>query len=163
MRKFGEELLRRPSFADKPDRVEAYSRLAEEEDDLDRALEYVEAGRQAMDKMGHSHVMFDFQELHLRFARREPDHIMRLIQHIDQQHGKEPNVAQTLTKISDSIRHVASRRHAGVPDAAAPPTKKFPSNPPRNPANSGPPTAHRPAAAAENCGRRTKEIPIPRT
>ncbi len=99
MRSFGEELLRRPSYAEKSDQLEAYARLAEEEEDLDRALEYIEAGRKAMEKMGHSHVSFDLQELHLRFARREPEHIMRLIQHIDRQHGKEPNVAKSLTKI----------------------------------------------------------------
>jgi hypothetical protein len=99
MRSFGDELIRRPSFADKPNLVEAYSNLAEMEDDLDRALEYIEAGRKAIEKMGHSHVTFDMHELHLRFARREPEHIMRMIQHIDQQHGKEPHVAQTLTQI----------------------------------------------------------------
>jgi hypothetical protein len=99
VRKFGEELIRRPSLADKPERLEAYSRLAEVEEDLDRALEYVESGRQAIEKMGHSHVTFDFLEMHVRFARREVDHILRLIQHIDGQHGKEPNVAQTLTNI----------------------------------------------------------------
>jgi hypothetical protein len=97
IRMFGEEVLRRPSFEEKTERLEAYVRLAEEEEDLDRALEYIEAGRQAMEKMGHSHVSFDLQELHLRFARREPEHILRLIQHIDHQHGKEPNVAQSLT------------------------------------------------------------------
>jgi hypothetical protein len=97
LRKFGEELLRRPSFSDKPDRLGVYTRLAEEESDLDRALEYIEEGRRAMEKMGHSHVSFDLQELHLRYARREPEHIIRLIQHIDHQHGKEPNVAQALT------------------------------------------------------------------
>jgi hypothetical protein len=112
MQIFGEELLRRPSFDDKPDRLEAYARLAEEEDDLDRALEYIESGRQAMEKMGHSHASFDLQELHLRFARREPEHIMRLIQHIDRQHGKEPNVAQSLTSI---LIHFGMLRPDGTP------------------------------------------------
>jgi hypothetical protein len=112
MRTFGEELLRRPSFADKPDRLEAYTRLAEEEEDLDRALEYIEAGRQAMEKMGHSHVPFDLQELQLRFARREPEHILRLIQHIDRQHGKEPNVAQTLT---NTLIHFGMLNPDGTP------------------------------------------------
>jgi hypothetical protein len=97
MRSFGEDMIHRPSYADKHERLEAFARLAEEEDDPDCALEYIEAGRQAMDKLGKSHATFDLQELHLRFARRESDQILRLIQHIDRQHGKEPNIAQALT------------------------------------------------------------------
>jgi hypothetical protein len=62
--------------------------------------------------LGHSHVTFDLQELHLRFARREPDQILRLIQHIDRQHGKEPNVAQTLTSI---LIHFGMLRPDGTP------------------------------------------------
>jgi tetratricopeptide (TPR) repeat protein len=98
IRIFGEELIRRPSYAGKPEMVEAYSRLAEEEENFDRALEYVEAGRQALEKIGSSHVTFDFQELHLRYARRDPENILRLIQHIDRVHGNEPEVSQMLTQ-----------------------------------------------------------------
>ncbi|MCC6126867.1 MAG: hypothetical protein IT426_18030 [Pirellulales bacterium] len=112
MRKFGDELLRRPNFSDKPYRLGVYARLVEEEGDLDRALEYIDAGRQAMEKMGLSHVAFDLQELHLRFARREPDHIIRLVQHIDRQHGKEPNVAQALT---NALVQIGMLRPDGTP------------------------------------------------
>jgi hypothetical protein len=99
VKRFGTEIIGRPNFEGQTDRVEAFSHLAENEDDLDRALEYIENGRQAMEKLGHSHVTFDIHELHLRFARREPEQIMRVIQHIDQQHGREPHVAQILTQI----------------------------------------------------------------
>jgi hypothetical protein len=97
IRIFGEEMIRRPSYADKPELVEVYSRLSEEEENFDRALEYVEAGRQVLEKAGRSHVRFDFQELHLRYARRDPENILRLIQHIDRVHGKEPEVSLMLT------------------------------------------------------------------
>jgi hypothetical protein len=90
----------------------------------------------------------------LRFARREPDHIMRLIQHIDFQHGKD----QRRPDLTNVLIHYGMLRPDGTrrSPCTARRGKKFPRKPPRSKAGSGLPMPPRPAAEAENSGRRTK-------
>jgi hypothetical protein len=96
---FGKEIIDRPVFADRKERLFSYMTLARMEDDLDRALSYIEAGRNAADGMGKSHAQWDLEELQLRFARQDIPEAMELIRHIEAAHGKEPNVSYLLTQI----------------------------------------------------------------
>ncbi len=73
--------------------------LARMEDDLDRALTYVEAGRRDTDVSGKSHATWDLEELSLRFARQDIPEALELIRHIEAAHINEPNVSLILTQI----------------------------------------------------------------
>jgi hypothetical protein len=96
--KFAGEVINRPSFAGRKEQMLAYLSLAHTEADLDRALQYVEAGRQAADARGISHAMWDLEELSLRFARQELPVAVELIRHIQTTHIKEPNISVLLTQ-----------------------------------------------------------------
>ncbi|MGA2062790.1 MAG: hypothetical protein ABSG67_20145 [Thermoguttaceae bacterium] len=97
--KFGKEIIDRPAFAERKERALAYMTLARMEDDLDRALMYVDAGRKATDSTGKSHATWDLEELSLRFARQEIPEALQLIRHIENTHINEPNVSLILTQI----------------------------------------------------------------
>jgi hypothetical protein len=97
--KFGKEIIDRPAFADRKERALAYMTLARMEDDLDRALMYVDAGRKSTDSTGKSHATWDLEELSLRFARQEIPEALQLIRHIENTHINEPNVSLILTQI----------------------------------------------------------------
>jgi hypothetical protein len=97
--KFGKEIIDRPSFADRKERALAYMTLARMEDDLDRALTYVDAGRMATESTGKSHATWDLEELSLRFARQDIPEALQLIRHIENTHINEPNVSLILTQI----------------------------------------------------------------
>jgi hypothetical protein len=99
IRKFAEAIVSRPSLADSDERVHAYAALARTEDDLTRALEYVEQGRRAGEAKKESSASWDLMELSLRFAARDGQHAMRLIQHLQQKHLEEPGVGEALTRM----------------------------------------------------------------
>jgi hypothetical protein len=97
--KFGKEIIDHPAFAERKERALAYMTLARMDDDLDRAMTYVEAGRKATDSTGKSHATWDLEELSLRFARQEIPDALQLIRHIEATHINEPNVSLILTQI----------------------------------------------------------------
>ncbi|MGD0655050.1 MAG: hypothetical protein ABSA16_11950 [Thermoguttaceae bacterium] len=97
--KFGKEIIDRPGFAERREKGLAYMTLARMEDDLDRAITYIEAGRKATESTGKSHAMWDLEELSLRFARQEIPEALQLIRHIESTHINEPNVSLVLTQI----------------------------------------------------------------
>jgi hypothetical protein len=97
--KFGKEIIDRPTFANRRERVLAYITLARMEDDLDRALQYIEAGRKVADEPGQSDAIWDLEELSLRLARQEIPEAFQLIRHIESTHMNEPNVSTVITQI----------------------------------------------------------------
>ena len=97
--KFGHEIINRPSFVGRGELSLAYMTLARMEDDLDQAIAYIEAGRNATEALGKSHAMWDLEELSLRFARQDIAEALQLIRHIESNHINEPNVAMVLTQI----------------------------------------------------------------
>jgi hypothetical protein len=99
VRKFAQALVNRPTLADSDERVHAYAALVRNEDDLTRALEYVELGRRAAEAKKESSASWDLMELSLRFAARDGQQAMRLIQHLQQQHLEEPGVGEALTRM----------------------------------------------------------------
>lgn len=97
--KFGREIISRPAFAGQKELLLAYMTLARMEDDLDRALNYIDAGRKATEAPGKSHAMWDLEELSLRFARQDIPEALQLIRHIESDHINEPNVSLVLSQI----------------------------------------------------------------
>ena len=113
--KFGKEIIDRPVFADRKERALAYMTLARMEDDLDRALTYVEAGRKATDSTGKSHATWDLEELSLRFARQEIPEALQLIRHIEQYAYQRAQRFADSNADSCRGRPAPPRRHPGYP------------------------------------------------
>ncbi len=99
LRKFAEAIVHRPTLAHSDEQIHAYAALARNEEDLTRALEYVEQGRRAAEAKKESSALWDLMELSLRFAVRDGQQAMRLIQHVQQQHLEEPGVGEALTRM----------------------------------------------------------------
>ncbi len=92
---FGRELIERPKIAD-DQKQQALAVLVENERDSDRALGYVERGRQLAETLGQSSAAWDFNELELRMARGEAEEGSRLFEHLRREHLREPGVAEAL-------------------------------------------------------------------
>jgi hypothetical protein len=99
LRKFAEAIIARPSLADSDQRLHAYATLARTEEDLARALEYVDQGRRAAEAKKESNASWDLMELSLRFAGRDGRQAMRLIEHLQNHHIEEPGVGEALTRM----------------------------------------------------------------
>jgi hypothetical protein len=98
-RKFAEAIVTRPSLAEADDALQAYATLARTEEKFDKALEYIEKGRQLMGAKKGSNASWDLMELSLSFTARDPQRAMRLVQHLQERHGEEPGVAEALTRM----------------------------------------------------------------
>jgi hypothetical protein len=99
LRKFAKAILDRPSLAESEERLHAYATLARNEEDLSRALDYVDQGRRAAEAKKESSATWDLMELSLRFAAQDGKESMRLIQHLHDKHIEEPGVGETLTRM----------------------------------------------------------------
>jgi len=99
VRKFATAIVERPSLADSDERLHAYTMLARTEEDIAKALEYVDQGRRATDKKKASHATWDLIELSLHFANRNGPDAMRLIEHLQKRHIEEPGVGEILTRM----------------------------------------------------------------
>jgi hypothetical protein len=99
MRKFAKAIVHRPSLSDSAERRYAYATLAHTEEDLTRALEYVDQGRREAEAKKASSASWDLMELSLRFAAHDVQGAMRLVEHLHQQHINEPGVGEALTRM----------------------------------------------------------------
>ncbi len=98
-RKFAQAVVDRPGFASRPERVEAYRVLVESASNLGEGLKTLEEARQQSLAAGQSCAIWDLMELSFRFGQGEANEAMRLMQHIETRHMKEPGVAQSLTRM----------------------------------------------------------------
>lgn len=117
LRKFAPALADRPGFAGREEQLQACRLLVRLEEDLDRALRYLEQGRQSAGSLGQSCASWDLLELPLRLARAEPEEISRLINHVQGQHIREPGVAEALMQW---LVRVGAIRPDGTPPGPAP-------------------------------------------
>jgi len=99
VQKFATAIVERPSLADSNERLHAFTMLARTEEDVSRALGYVDQGRRATDKKKASHATWDLIELSLHFANRNGPEAMRLIEHLQKRHIEEPGVGEMLTRM----------------------------------------------------------------
>jgi len=101
IQRLGREWTQRPSFATDPNRLFVYHQLAQSASTPDEALQYIAAGRQALPESGRGAcAAWDLMELPVRITQQHGQAAVELIQHIAQNHMKEPGVqeafAQTL-------------------------------------------------------------------
>jgi hypothetical protein len=99
LRKLAPEVVSRPSLADKIDRAEVYGVLAQIEPDTERALGYLDQARKAAEAAKASTAPWDLAELAMRIARGDIADADRLLNHIRNDHIREPGVAQALYQI----------------------------------------------------------------
>lgn len=122
LRKFARAVVDRPSIAGTEEQLQAYRVLAAMEEDSDRALQYIEQGRRAAESAGRSSASWDLEELSFRFARGEVHEATRLINHVQTEHMREPDVAEALMQL---LVQVGVLRPDGTP-AAGPPQQPPP-------------------------------------
>ncbi len=99
MQKFALAIIARPSLAKSRERLQAYASLARAEDNLDKAIEYVDQGRRAAAELKQSCASWDLLELSFRFARHDGQNAMALIEHIQNRHLEERGVGEALTRM----------------------------------------------------------------
>lgn len=97
--KFARSLVDRPSMVGREEQFHAYMILARTAEEPEKGLEYVNRGRQAAEGAGQSSAPWDLLELSFRFQRGEGPEAVRLIEHLQRQHIREPGVAQALTDL----------------------------------------------------------------
>ena len=112
LRRFAAAIVDRPSFADSDQRLHAYATLARTEENLAKALEYVDQGRRAAEAKKLSSASWDLLELSFRFAARDGQQAMRLIEHLQNHHLNEPGVGEALTRM---LMDVGLLRPDGTP------------------------------------------------
>ncbi len=118
-RRMSLEVLKRDSFKDQLDlRISAYQVMIRVTEEPDEALGYVDAARKLAEAHKESTASWDLEELALRIARREADHVSRLIQHISQAHIREEGIADALFKILRSAGLVGPNGEMLMPAAA---------------------------------------------
>ena len=93
------EIATRPAFAALDDKAEVFGMLANLSGSSGQALTRLEEARQAATATNQSTARWDLQEINLRIRRREPEHISRLIEHVAQEHVREPGVREALFNI----------------------------------------------------------------
>jgi hypothetical protein len=99
LRKFARAVIARPSLAGRGEQLRAYRTLAESAEDPEQALQYVDQGRKAAEAAGQSSASWDLWELSLRFGLGDVSGAVRLVEHVQGQHVREPGVAEALTRI----------------------------------------------------------------
>jgi hypothetical protein len=112
LRKFAQAIISRPSLAGRDEQHHAYATLARTEEDISRALEYIEQGRRAAEAKKRSSASWDLMELSLRFAQHNGAEAMRLIEHLQRHHLEEPGVGEALTRM---LMDVGLLRPDGTP------------------------------------------------
>ncbi len=98
-RKFALAVINRPSLSGSDEQSRAYATLARMEEDLPQALSYIEQGRRASEASKASNASWDLMELSLRFAQRDGEQAMRLIDHLQKRHINERGVGEALTRM----------------------------------------------------------------
>ncbi len=96
LRKLAVAIVDRPALTGSEEQSLAYALLAQMEKDPQRALHYLQQGRQTSESAGRSCASWDLLELPLRLSRGEADEVSRLVHHVRSQHMQEPGVAERL-------------------------------------------------------------------
>jgi hypothetical protein len=118
MRRLANEALRRENL--KPEiRLAALQFLVSVEEDSNRALELINTGRDLAINLKQSTAGWDLDELAMRIQRLEGHEAARLIQKIQQQHGREPGVAEALFTMLARLGMLTPDGTIRIPTAAA--------------------------------------------
>jgi tetratricopeptide (TPR) repeat protein len=120
-RRLAKEVLRRDSMKDQLDlRISAYQVMIRVTEEPDEAIRYVDEARKLAEAHKESTAPWDLEELALRIARREANHVTRLVQHISQAHIREEGIADALFNILRSAGLVGPNGEMMMPAPGAP-------------------------------------------
>lgn len=97
--KVARSVVERPSMVGREEQFHAYMLLARTAEEHDKAIEYVNRGRQAAEAAGQSSASWDLLELSLRFQYAEGPEVVRLMEHLQREHLREPGVAEALADL----------------------------------------------------------------
>ena len=140
LRRFAAEIVGRDSLSGQVLQQEAYEWLARTARDFSKALECIEKGRQAGKGSGKSCASWDLLEMSFRIGLHDGEGVMRLVQHIDKQHKREPEAIEACVHM---LVEAGLLRPDGTPAKAAgeesPPLRS--KAPPPSRADFGLPTA----------------------
>lgn len=98
-----EELVARPSLANRVDLAEIYRALVTVARDSDKALQFLDRGRRVTATRGESPATWYLLELQIRLSRYEGEECNRLVRLISSRFGNEPGVARQLYALL--VRH----------------------------------------------------------
>jgi hypothetical protein len=119
LRRFADEVLLRPTLEKRVPRQEIYGQLAQIERDPKKAIEYIDLARKHAEAAGQSSAQWDITEMTMQLAAGNLTEADRLMQHIRNDHIREPGVAQTLFQVLVEMGVV---RPDGTPTMAPPPS-----------------------------------------
>ncbi|MGE0608282.1 MAG: hypothetical protein AB7O62_14390 [Pirellulales bacterium] len=97
------EILNRPGLADRVDLADVYGVLAELEEDVGPALEYIDKARDAAVKAGQSSAPWDLQELRLLGEGHDPARFGKMMDHLLTEHINEPGVREAIQQLFYSL------------------------------------------------------------
>ena len=120
--RFAREVFQRPTLAASEEFLTACRVLAQEEPELARAIEYLDRARKAARAAGQSCAGWDFQELEIRLRNGQTSEATRLMAHIQQQHLREPGVAESLYQLMVQIGAIGPDGRPVMPQAAEEPS-----------------------------------------
>jgi hypothetical protein len=120
--KFARAVVERASLTGSEEFLTACRVLSQHEPDPVQAIGYLDRGRKAARTAGQSCAAWDFQELDLRFRAGQSAEANRLLSHIQQQHLREPGVAESLYQILVQIGAIGPDGQPAMPQAAQEPS-----------------------------------------
>lgn len=118
LRRLAHEIIERPSLDKQVEKSEVYGVLAQIEPNTLQAIAYLDEARKAADATKASTAPWDLAELALRIARGEVAEADRVLNHIREQHLREPGVAQALFQILAEAGIIGPDGKPTVPAAA---------------------------------------------
>jgi tetratricopeptide (TPR) repeat protein len=120
MRRSAQELVSRPSIAEKVDLAEVYRLLVGVSTDTDEALQHIDQGRKLSVTKGRSPAPWYLMELQIRLSRYEAEECNRLTRLLATRHSKEPGISEGLYEILVRYGVISpDGQVAGQPPAAA--------------------------------------------
>jgi hypothetical protein len=99
LRKFAQAIVDRPSFSGRDELRLALVTLARTEEDQQRALEHVAAGRREAEAAGQSSATWDLMELEMHFINRDGPRAAAMLKHIEKSHSREPGITQAVAQM----------------------------------------------------------------
>lgn len=120
MRRIANQLVRRTDLEKPEYKLPAYQFLVQTEEDPDRALEHLTDARKLAERQGQSSAPWDLDELMIRIQRQEPQEMVRLIQHIQKEHGREPGIAESLFTMLSRLGMLTPDGRILIPAGPAP-------------------------------------------
>lgn len=113
------EVIARPAFASSPSRSKAYMVLSMQTVDLDRKLEYLNAGRECDREAKQPEHGWDLREIVVRYQRVEVNEIKRIIYYMQRRYAREPAVLEAMLNLLHSLGLVLARPSGAVPPTMA--------------------------------------------